>query len=212
MIRLSGIDKLLFFWSKGLASKLNQPFRHLRASWSQTYSRTEQAPDRCDKDHPVFRFRATSRTILLCVISLAGYWWRSNNSNSACYGKTEQTFPQVGVGNLKSICVLLQVRASHSGVDSPISLIPILSISESFAQPISTSLGIYLQAHSRYIRHHRFAPLKMGSLTACSLGLSATSQQYFSLTTNQSPATSQQYSSLRTNQHQPSATSQPNRL
>jgi hypothetical protein len=32
MIRLSGIDKLLFFWSKGLASKLNQPFRHLRAS------------------------------------------------------------------------------------------------------------------------------------------------------------------------------------
>jgi hypothetical protein len=33
----------------------------------------------------------------------------------------------------------------------------------------------------------------------CSLGLSATSQQYFSLTTNQPPATSQQYSSLRTN-------------
>jgi hypothetical protein len=46
----------------------------------------------------------------------------------------------------------------------------------------------------------------------CSLGLSATSQQYFSLTTNQPPATSQQYSSLRTNQHQSSATSQPNRL
>jgi hypothetical protein len=44
------------------------------------------------------------------------------------------------------------------------------------------------------------------------LGLSATSQQYFSLTTNQPPATSQQYSSLRTNQHQSSATSQPNRL
>jgi ATP adenylyltransferase/5',5'''-P-1,P-4-tetraphosphate phosphorylase II len=48
-------------------------------------------------------------------------------------------------------------------------------------------------------------------LAPCSLGLSATSQQYFSLTTNQPPATSQQYSSLRTNQHQPSATSQPNR-
>jgi hypothetical protein len=47
---------------------------------------------------------------------------------------------------------------------------------------------------------------------ACSLGLSATSQQYFSLTTNQPPATSQQYFSLRTNQHQPSATSQTNRL
>jgi hypothetical protein len=46
----------------------------------------------------------------------------------------------------------------------------------------------------------------------CSLGLSATSQQYFSLTTNQPPAISQQYFSLRTNQHQPSATSQPNRL
>jgi hypothetical protein len=46
----------------------------------------------------------------------------------------------------------------------------------------------------------------------CSLGLSATSQQYYSLRTNQPPATSQQYSSLRTNQHQPSATSQPNRL
>jgi hypothetical protein len=49
-------------------------------------------------------------------------------------------------------------------------------------------------------------------LTACSLGLSATSQQYFSLRTNQPPATSQQYFSLRTNQHQPSATSEPNRL
>jgi hypothetical protein len=35
----------------------------------------------------------------------------------------------------------------------------------------------------------------------CSLGLSTTSQQYFSLRTNQPPATSQQYSSLRTNQH-----------
>jgi hypothetical protein len=46
----------------------------------------------------------------------------------------------------------------------------------------------------------------------CSLGLSATSQQYFSLKTNQPPATSQQYFSLRTNQHQPSTTSQTNRL
>jgi hypothetical protein len=46
----------------------------------------------------------------------------------------------------------------------------------------------------------------------CSLGLSATSQQYFSLKTKQPPTTSQQYSSLRTNQHQPSATSQPNSL
>jgi uncharacterized lipoprotein YmbA len=48
--------------------------------------------------------------------------------------------------------------------------------------------------------------------TACSLGLSATNQQYFSLRTNQPPATSQQYFSLRTNQHQPLATSQTNRL
>jgi hypothetical protein len=43
-------------------------------------------------------------------------------------------------------------------------------------------------------------------------GLSATSQQYFSLRTNQPPTTSQQYFSLRTNQHQPSATSQTNSL
>jgi endonuclease/exonuclease/phosphatase (EEP) superfamily protein YafD len=35
---------------------------------------------------------------------------------------------------------------------------------------------------------------------AYSLGLLATSQQYFSLRTNQPSATSQQYSSLRTNQ------------
>jgi hypothetical protein len=49
-------------------------------------------------------------------------------------------------------------------------------------------------------------------ITACSLGLSATSQQYFSLRTNQPPATSQQYFSLRINQHQPSATSRTNRL
>jgi hypothetical protein len=43
------------------------------------------------------------------------------------------------------------------------------------------------------------------------MGISATSQQYFTLRTNQPPATSQQYFSLRTNQHQPSATSQTNR-
>jgi hypothetical protein len=49
-------------------------------------------------------------------------------------------------------------------------------------------------------------------LAPCSLGLSATSQQYFSLRKNQPPATSQQYFSLRTNQHQPSATSQTNTL
>jgi hypothetical protein len=44
------------------------------------------------------------------------------------------------------------------------------------------------------------------------LRLSATSQQYFSLKINQPPATSQQYFSFRINQHQPSATSQMNRL
>jgi hypothetical protein len=42
--------------------------------------------------------------------------------------------------------------------------------------------------------------------------LSAISQQYFSLRTNQPPATSQQYFSLRTNQHQPSATGKTNTL
>jgi hypothetical protein len=55
-------------------------------------------------------------------------------------------------------------------------------------------------------------PFRDIRLSPCSLGLSATSQQYFSLTINQPPATSQQYFSLRTNQHQPSATSQTNRL
>jgi hypothetical protein len=44
-------------------------------------------------------------------------------------------------------------------------------------------------------------------LAPCSLGLSATSQQYFSLRTKKPPATSQQYFFLRTNQHQPSGTS-----
>jgi hypothetical protein len=55
-------------------------------------------------------------------------------------------------------------------------------------------------------------PDQRGLGTVCSLGLSATSQQYFSLTTNQPSATSQQYFSLRTNQHQSSATSQTNML
>jgi hypothetical protein len=49
-------------------------------------------------------------------------------------------------------------------------------------------------------------------LSVYTFDLSATSQQYFSLTTNQPPATSQQYYSLRTNQHQSWAASQPNRL
>jgi hypothetical protein len=54
-------------------------------------------------------------------------------------------------------------------------------------------------------------PEELHGFSACSLGLSATNQQYFSLRTNQPPATSQQYFSLRTNQHQPSAISQTNR-
>jgi hypothetical protein len=44
-----------------------------------------------------------------------------------------------------------------------------------------------------------------GGGVACSFGLSATSQQYFSLRTNQPAATSQEYFSLTTNQHQPPA-------
>jgi hypothetical protein len=54
--------------------------------------------------------------------------------------------------------------------------------------------------------------LSMTSQRSLFARLLVTSQQYFSLRTNQPLATSQQYSSLRTNQHQPSATSQPNRL
>jgi hypothetical protein len=50
-----------------------------------------------------------------------------------------------------------------------------------------------------------YMELPFTKITACSLGLSATSQQYFSLRTNQPPTTSQQYFSLRTNQHQPPA-------
>jgi hypothetical protein len=46
----------------------------------------------------------------------------------------------------------------------------------------------------------------------CSLGLSATSQQYFSLTTNQQPASSTLLSEQTSTSHQPPATSQPNRL
>jgi hypothetical protein len=49
-----------------------------------------------------------------------------------------------------------------------------------------------------------------GKLTPCSFGLSATSQQYFSLRKIRPPATSQQYLTLKTNQHQPPATSQTN--
>jgi hypothetical protein len=62
-----------------------------------------------------------------------------------------------------------------------------------------------------YLKHHMMM-FGLERLSPCSLGLSATSQQYFSFRTNQPPATSQQYFSLRTNQHQPSATSQTNRL
>jgi hypothetical protein len=54
--------------------------------------------------------------------------------------------------------------------------------------------------------------IESGLRVPSSFGLSGTSQQYFSLRTNQPPATSQQYFSLTTNQHQPSATSQTNRL
>jgi hypothetical protein len=53
---------------------------------------------------------------------------------------------------------------------------------------------------------------KPSSPMPCSLDLSATSQLYFSLRTNQPPTISQQYFSLRTNQHQPSTTSQTNKL
>jgi hypothetical protein len=52
----------------------------------------------------------------------------------------------------------------------------------------------------------------ISTASPCSLGLSATSQQHFSLRINQPPTTSQQYFSLGTHQHQPSATSQTNRL
>jgi Zn-dependent M28 family amino/carboxypeptidase len=51
------------------------------------------------------------------------------------------------------------------------------------------------------------SPAKDLHIAACPLSLSAASQQYFSLGTNQPPATSQQYFSLRTisTSHQPPA-------
>jgi hypothetical protein len=55
-------------------------------------------------------------------------------------------------------------------------------------------------------------PCRCQGCSLCSLGLSATSQQCFSLRPNQPLATSQQYFSLKTNQHHPSATSRTNRL
>jgi hypothetical protein len=65
---------------------------------------------------------------------------------------------------------------------------------------------------ARFCFHCIITAIGTTGLPPCSLGLSATSQQYFSLRTNQPPANSQQYFFLRTNQHQPSATSQTNRL
>jgi hypothetical protein len=51
--------------------------------------------------------------------------------------------------------------------------------------------------------YHKWFFLASFVSPCASLGLSATSQHYFSLTTNQPLVTSQQYFSLRTNQHQP---------
>jgi hypothetical protein len=68
---------------------------------------------------------------------------------------------------------------------------------------IPTKIGSGMQ---KGIDYAAGAVMKQGEvlcceLAPCSFGLSATSQPYFSLRTNQSPATSQQYFSLRTNQH-----------
>jgi hypothetical protein len=91
------------------------------------------------------------------------------------------------------------------------------------ARRSSSSRGALLLPNARRpsfaaLRRSPFPPLALGcspSLPApprpnprslpYSFGLSATNQQYFSLTTNQPSATSQQYFSLRTNQHQPPA-------
>jgi hypothetical protein len=82
------------------------------------------------------------------------------------------------------------------------------SISPQHAWKKWTQLGtcLILQWH-----YQKYISVQTSKPTPCSFGLSATSQQYFSLRTNQPPATSQQYFSLTTNQHQPSATSQTNR-
>jgi hypothetical protein len=56
-----------------------------------------------------------------------------------------------------------------------------------------------------YVNYLLVVGLWLKMFSPYSFGLSATSQQYFSLTTNQPPATRQHYFSLRTNQHQPPA-------
>jgi hypothetical protein len=86
--------------------------------------------------------------------------------------------------------------------------------------PCQTTILQHLQEHGFFSHNHPLyymlhillaVALFAWLISHCSLGLSATSQQYFSLTTNQPQATQQtrhQYSCLRTDQHQPSATEQ----
>jgi hypothetical protein len=61
------------------------------------------------------------------------------------------------------------------------------------------------------MRRSLLAP-SVPSTVAVFVWLISHNRAVFSLRTNQPSATSQQQFSLRTNQHQPSATSQPNRL
>jgi hypothetical protein len=87
---------------------------------------------------------------------------------------------------------------------------------EKLAVSVSFALFAWFISHQPAVLFSQNKPATSNQpavlFSPCSLGLSATSQQYFFLRTNQPPATSQQYFSLRTNQHQPSATSQTNRL
>jgi hypothetical protein len=79
-------------------------------------------------------------------------------------------------------------------------LLPVINPLTACKQLIVLNKSIYRLQQLRICSHAFKSP--------CSFGLSATSQQYFSLRINQPSPTSQQYFSLRTNQHQPSATSQ----
>jgi hypothetical protein len=68
---------------------------------------------------------------------------------------------------------------------------------------LSNRLVAYIDIYTFSVLNCR--PFDSFDFTTYSFDLSATSQQYFSLRTNQSPTNSQQYFSLKTNQHQPLA-------
>jgi hypothetical protein len=138
-------------------------------------------------------------------------------SSSAAQGGAQQNYVSPFGGILAPPSyyggVPMQIWGSGAAMPPPNFAVPDVAFAEPYAhlpqpqQKCGHHWWIRCEKHAKYHMHpNQCKP------TPCSLGLSATSQQYFSLRTNQPSATSQQYFSLRTNQQQPSATSQTNRL